>query len=156
MLSVGDVWPAGAPVFVGASNVPLAHGQIAQLHPGDLIRFISAGLPVKRCVDLEVKIVEPQRWFSTEGRLESLSLDYDGQRHIGLVGVMVDWATILASTVSSVPALKQAVEGLCGRSERDFHVTAPRSQPLDLFFRRGHVADCNHAPCSCQYVHDFP
>ena len=153
-LSVSDAWPAGGRVYIRDKVEPLEHGQSVQLQPGDLVRVIPKGCAVKRCAMLDKKLKKPFRWFSQEDRVESFCSELEAERHIGLVGVMGDWATISAGTLRNTQELKCAIASLCGRNERDFNVIAPSSQPIDLSFAGDRVVSLlavmpRALECSC-------
>ena len=56
-------------------------------------------------------------------------------RHIGLVGVMGDWTTISARSLTDVPSLHAALEEHCERTPSDFAFIAPSTHLGDLHFR---------------------
>ena len=137
-LALGRKWPVGGKIFVGHSMAALRPGDIANLHPGILVRVFPPRVAVHRCTTLERKMAEPSRWFQPFDPDSLADSDYL-DRHVGLVGTMGDWDTIPATALSSTASLKSAIEERCGCHEAQFMVTSPDAQPPDLFFRGDRV-----------------
>ena len=138
-LAVGHKWIPGGRIFVGDATEPLALGQIAQLQPGTLVRVVPRGCPLTRCATLAVKIRRPRSWFRVEGH-HPLEEHDDPPGHIGLLGVMGDWTTIPASSLTGVPSLQDALQNHCGRPAHDFAYVAPSTHLPNLCFRGDRVS----------------
>ena len=136
-LALGQKWIVGGKVFIGEDTSPLQHGQLAQLFPGVLIRVLPSHITARPCLTLDRKVAAPRRWFDVEE--PQPCVEVDPPRHIGLVGVMGDWATIPARRVHTVSGLQEEVEQACGCLERDFYVIAPERHSANLYFRGDRV-----------------
>ena len=133
-LTLGHKWPVGGRIFVGGSTEPLSPGRIAQLAPGMLVRVFPPRVHVHRCHTLEHKMLDPPKWFRPVN--PDVMPDWDDvERHVGLVGVMGDWATIPANSLDTTSSLCQAIEERCGYTEDQFLLVAPAAQQPDLYFR---------------------
>ena len=150
-LAVGHKWIPGGRVFVGNSDTPLGLECIAQFQPGTLIRILPKGKPLKRCVPIARKIASPDRWLREACQVPA---DDAVPRHIGLVGVMGDWTTIPARSLTDVRSLHEAIAGHCGSPPSNLAFVAPDSHLAGAHFRGAPVQSIlavipKAVSCSC-------
>ena len=148
-LSAGDLWHAGAQIFVGDATSPIAEDDLINPFPGLLFRVVPPFIVPGLTRTLSERLYEPEIWLCDIGRLRSTRFE-SGAGKICVLGQRADQMILSVDSSTTADALRQSIMEECGLTSNSTSFCSPSRQTWIFATCKSGCGSHSRGPASMQ------